>query len=262
MGIQLKIKFDGDVPGLAEHRLDLVAFEKAITCLTTGLRRTASGLLKEAVESTAGRLAKGAELQIFLDALTEGSAQLTVSVDAPILRRGENASFFADLPLRASKQFVEAIDAESRGEMRSVLARRFLAALPSGLNSQQYQLYNDGKVIFDVTHGAVVLPQEPAELPVVVKSEARILGLTFEPHAEVRLDIRGTKLTCSASDALIDTAIRLHGTDVSVMVVADGSKGRLLWLGQADDFPAPLTKEQRAEHVLSRWEKTLERLSR
>ncbi len=264
MRARLKIHFDGTAPGLAEHRLDLSTFGDALAALAAGLRRTASALVGDAAESYAsGRVRRKAELHVFLEKLTEGSVGLDFSVEAPELISGDNFELFDDLPVRSTEKFVGALEKESKGVYRDAAARKFLRSLPDGLTIQKYEVFSGDAKVLEVSIGEVDLPTEPVDLPSVIRTTARILGVTFEPHAEVRLDAGGSKFSCVASEELVDKAILLRTEEVGVVAVVMGpSKGRLLWLSRLEDCPPFLDREARTAHVLSRWEKTLEILGR
>jgi hypothetical protein len=262
MGAQLKIKFGGVVEGLAEHRLELSAFGTSIVALVTALRRVASSLVTEAVEHSSGRLAKGADLRVFLDSIGGGSVALNMDVSAPPLAFGQNGALFDELPAKATEKFVRAVEAESKGEMVSAQARKFLRSLPQGVTSQQYEVHSSGVLIYEATIGAFTLPEESEDLPVVLKTMARITGINFDPSLEVRLDADGAKLNLSANAPLIDRAISLRSELVMIVATVSGTRGRLLWLDLPDAFPAVLSPEARTNHVLSRWEKTLSELAR
>jgi hypothetical protein len=115
--------------------------------------------------------------------------------------------------------------------------------------------------IRETTIKSVELPTEPQDLPVLIKSRARVIGLTFEPSAEVRLDVEGTKLSFSVTEDDLEKSILLRGQDAFAVALIRGNKGRLLWIGNPSEVPRQLTPEERSSHILSRWEKTLERLA-
>ncbi len=63
METQLKIVWDGDTPGLAQHRLSLAEFGPALNRMLIAMRRIASGIVTQAQEGgdtglRGGRLAK------------------------------------------------------------------------------------------------------------------------------------------------------------------------------------------------------------
>jgi hypothetical protein len=265
MKARLKIHFDGTASGLAEHRLDLTIFGEAIAALTTGIRRTASAIVKAAAETPAvGRLNRKAELHVFLEGLLEGSLGLAVAVEPPPLVSGENVDLYLDdLPVRATKKFIGEVLNESKGLYRDSAARKFLQAMPAGVALQRYEVYSGDLSVLDVTIGAVELPPEPVALPSVIRTSARIVGLTFEPHTEVRFDAGGSKFSCSAPDALMKKAIALYENEVGIVAVVTGpSKGRLLWLSTKEECPPTLERGQVGKYVLDRWATTLEILGR
>lgn len=264
MRARLEIHFDGTTPGLAEHRLDLSSFVDALQALTAGLRRTASAIVNDATETSAvGRVTRKAELHVFLEKLLPGSLGVAFAIEPPEVAPGDSFPLFDDLAVLSTKRFVVGLKKESEQVYQNAAARRFLRKLPAGLTAQRYEVYEGEKQVLEVSIGEVNLPAEPEELPSVIRASARVLGVTFQPQAEVRLDVAGTTFACTASDALVDKAITLRGEDVQVVaVVIAPSKARLLWLSRPADYPRLLNREERADHVLVRWEKTLEILGR
>ena len=202
-------------------------------------------------------------MHVFLEGLVEGSLGMELSVEAPELIIGDNFELFDDLPVRSTEKFVGALEKESKGVYRDAAARKFLKALPGGLTVQKYQVYSGDAKVLEVSIGEVDLPTEPVDLPSIIRTTARILGVTFEPHAEVRLDAGGLKFSCAASEDLVDKAILLRAEEVGIVaVVTSPSKGRLLWLGQEDERPSVADRATRGAHVLDRWARTLEILGR
>ena len=263
MTAQLKIRFDGTAEGMAEHKLELGAWGDALKQLVSSLRRMASSLVKEAVEHESGRLKHGAELRVFLESLSGGCVQVNLDIGRPPVDVGYNIDLFNDLAPRTVDAFVRAVSDEGRGVTRSVQARKFLSLIPNGITSQKYQAFSNGVLLSEATLGAFTLPEEAIDTPLVIKTAAKIVGVTFEPNLEIRFDAgEGGKFTCSASSEMIDEAIALHRGDVLVMATLQGSKGRLLWIGEPTSFPAPMARTQRSEHVLSRWRQALAELSK
>jgi hypothetical protein len=263
MTAQLKIRFDGVAEGMAEHKLELGAFGAALTQLVASLRRMASAMVTEAMEHESGRLKRGAELRVFLDSLSGGCVQLNMDVTTPPIASGYNMELFNDLAARTAEKFVRALEDEGRGVARSVQARKFLSLIPPGVTSQKYEVHSDGKLLYETTLGVFKLADEMVDLPVVIKTDAKIVGIIFEPTLEVRFDAgNGVRFACSASSEMIDKAILLHRERVTIMATLLGSKGRLLWIGIPSSIPAPMTKSARSNHVLSRWQKTLAELAK
>jgi hypothetical protein len=186
-----------------------------------------------------------------------------MDVVTPPVPVGYTGNLFNDLAARTAEKFVRALEDEGRGITRSVQARKFLSLIPPGVTSQKYEAYADGKLLCEATLGIFKLADEMIDLPIVVKTEAKIVGIMFEPNLEIRFDAgSGVKFTCSASSEMIDKAIILHRESVSIMATLLGNKGRLLWIGEASSFPSPMAKNERSKHVLSRWQKTLAELAK
>jgi hypothetical protein len=262
MTAQLKIHFGGTAEGMAEHRLELGSFGASLAQLVSALRRIASSMIKEATEQSMGRLARGAELRVFLDSISGGSLGLNMEVASPPVEAGYNWNLFDDLPSRAAEQFVRAVDAESKGIPRSAQARKYLQLIPAGVTSQKYEVHADGRLLYETTLGDVKLTEEIEDFPLAIRTTAKIVGVMFEPVPEVRFDASGRKFSCVASPTLIDKAIQFHSEAVLVVATITGSKGRLLWLGPPDSFPTPLIREQRETYVLSTWKETLDELAK
>ena len=247
---------------MAEHKLELGEFGDALKQLVASLRRMASSMVTEATEQPQGRLARGAELRVFLESLSGGCVQLNIDVATPPIPIGYSGNLFDDLAPRTVEKFVAALADEGRGVARSVQARKFLSLIPPGVTSQKYEAYADGKLLCEATLGAFKPAEDITDLPVVVRTEAKIVGIMFEPNLEIRFDSNGAKFTCSASSEMIDKAILLHREIVTIMATLLGSRGRLLWIGDHASFPTPMTIGERSNHVLSRWQRTLAALAK
>jgi hypothetical protein len=114
--VELKIKWEGEVPGLAEKRLSLGAFGEALTNLLAGLRRIATNIVGDAFEEkqSIGRFANVARrLDIEITALVRESSGVNsiITVTTPI---GDTLPLL-DLAVSAGTQLFDALDYESRG---------------------------------------------------------------------------------------------------------------------------------------------------
>jgi len=121
MPTELKIKWEGVAPGLAEKRLSLSAFGEPLTILLAALRRIASNLVGDALEEkNVGRFTNAArQLDIEIsDLVRESSGFDSVITLTPLL--GENMPLWDYLPENAGTQLLDAIDAERRGILKTV----------------------------------------------------------------------------------------------------------------------------------------------
>src|ERR1035437_4908541 len=118
MAVKLEIVWEGDAPGLQEHRLSLGAFGDALTCLLAALRRIATNIVGDAVEgetAEVGRFANAArQLDIQIEEIKGHSSGFAgqVSIHSP---QGEDMAVFDDLPQVAGTQLLEAVESESKG---------------------------------------------------------------------------------------------------------------------------------------------------
>ena len=264
MAVQLDIVWDGDAPGLLEHRLSLGAFGDALTALLAALRRIATNIVGDAVEGEAaevGRFANAArQLDIQIESIkrnTSGFAGL-VSIHTP---QGETMQLFDDLPETASTQLLEAVESESRGVLKNAAVRKYLRALPAGVYRQIYVLHQNGRELKRVELGNMALSDLLSDLPYLMEISGRIVGVGFEPGKnEVRIKSDdGRQLTLSATALHVDNALNLRNATIRALAVIEETGSRLLRLqDQATGWTVP----SREEAVFARWDGLLRRLAR
>ena len=201
MSVELKIKWDGSAPGLAEKRLSLAAFGEALTILLAGLRRIATNIVGDALEekSSKGRFANAARrLDIEITELLKESSGFdsVITFATPI---GDTFPLL-NLAEVAGEQLLDALDSESRGIAKNANIRRYLRALPAGITQQNYSLHQNGTLLRHVSFGEALLPEIPAELPYLARYLGNIVGVGFEPgRPEVRLRTEDRSITLVAT---------------------------------------------------------------
>lgn len=266
MKTTLTIRWDGTTPGLSEHTLSLDAWLGPLDLLLRAVRRTASGMVTEAVEdpeygARGGRLHKSAaHIDLRLMALTDGCVNLAFECAAPP-PDGQQDMFVDALPGRAMASVLDAIEAEARGELRSAPVRKFLLAMPPGVAVQQYRLDVDGSVReVEVTNAN--LSVAPPSMPALATLFGQIVGVGFEPAKwSVAIKADGRTVVLEASESQVEAALSLRSADVRAVAVL-GTPQRLVTLHGAEDERPQLDSKQREEHFVERWERTLEILSR
>lgn len=270
METRLKIIWDGDAPGLAQHRLSLAEFGPALTRMLSAMRRIASGILTQAQESgdaglRGGRLAKlASQLDLEVTAVEEGSLGLVM---ACVLRlaAGQNAELFNSLADQTCTEFVSAIEQESVGQPRNGMVREYLRALPEGVTSQSYTVQRSDGQVHTAQIGQMALAKLPADAPGLDEVIANIVGVGFEPgRLEVRLLEPKSKrsLICAATPALVERAIALRSAAVRALVVTSASKVRLLRLGHAEEAAMALKPGEREALLWNRWDELLRRFAK
>ncbi len=274
MPTQLKIKWEGTAPGLANQRLSLSAFGRPLNTLLSALRRIATNIVGQALDETkasAGRFTNEArQLDIeIVDLVRESSGiDSVVSLNAPV---GESFPLFGDLAEDAVRNLLEAIDLERRGTARNARVRAYLQALPPGITRQTYQLHQNGTLLKQVSFSSVDLPLLPADLPYLCEYIGRIVGVGFEPgRTEVRVRTEEEAhetgpakpprvATLAATSKQVDTALELRHSQVRAIAVCHGDERRLLIL---QDVSLPLRCSSRETIVFERWRGLLERLAK
>lgn len=275
METQLKILWDGDAPGLAEHRLSLAEFGPALIRLLGAMRRIASGIVTQAHEGSGknqrgGRLAKlASQLDLEVTSVEEGSLGLVM---ACVLRLapGQSAEPMDSLADQTCAEFLSAVEQESSGQLRNGMVREYLRALPKGVTSQLYTVRRSDGVDQTVEIKHVAIAKLPADAPGLSEFDANIVGVGFEPgRLEVRLlELKGRHLlTCSATQALVERALALRSQPVRALMVTtpDPAKGhskvRLLRIRPAEDAETKLRPEDRDGLVWRRWDELLRRFA-
>jgi len=267
MDVKINIHWSGTAPGLAQHRLSIGAFAKALEQLLATYQRIASGLINNALDDPGygvlgGRFAKEAKhLDLEIGSISEGSLGLQVSCTSKF---PGNLDLFEDLPERAADQLLEFIDAEARGAPRHVGARKYLASLPPGITAQKYSLYSGSILKREVNLGDIDLPEFPQDVPHLEMVLGHIVGVGFEPgKPEVRLKVSEPSKTfgAAATDEWVQRALGARGIEVDALLMV-GEKTRLLWFKPASTEWRPPTPEQRSELIFRQWDELLGRLAR
>lgn len=267
MPIELKISWEGDAPGVREHRLSIGAFAPALAELVRAYRRIASNMLRNAASyAESGRLKDLANrLDIEIQSV-EGTNPLELAAvctfDAPI--EIQPPLWPVNIAERASKELLDSIEEESSGRPRNTAVRSYLKLLPP-LSKQKYELHDNGRVL----HDPVIIDElnltNPSltDLPHLIQFAGSVIGVGFEPGiSEVRIRTEENEtLRLLASPEMVEQALELRGT-MAVGLAVKGNESRLLRLSPATGYrPFSLTPELANEYIFQRWETLLRRLS-
>jgi hypothetical protein len=263
--VELRIKWDGPLPGLSEHRLSVAAFAIPLRKLLTAIRRTANNMLREADQRKAtdvGRFAAEADrIDLQIASVLEGSSgvQSVVSVEIP---PGQMGFWPEGLAEDAVDRLLSDIDRESRGIRRNSRARNYLEALPPALTSQDYWLYVDGDERRHVHLSSVALPTDLNSVPFLVEFVGRVISVGFPPgRSFVRIQTLkdGSEVTFSCSQDEVSAALELHAGDVRVMGLVRDDVKRLLRIQAVHQ---PRVKLDEKSWVFDSWHSVLERLAK
>ncbi len=268
MATKLKIIWDGDVKGLAEHRISVSAFGPAITRLTRVLRRIASDIVKNGLpnsqRSAQGNYASEAKkIDIEIESIEVGSsgigAVITFTPEHPY-----QFSVFGNLDERVALEFVDSVDKESKGIWQDQGVRKYLQDLPQGLTKQVYSV-TDGQgtnLRMPVEIADVHLTDIPRTAPNICRHYGNIIAIGFEPgKTEVRVKrLDGKTVTFAATPDQVQTAWELRDVQVKALSVYKGQH-RLLKLQQAEEEDFEVTPEAVNTHIFQRWDNVLRRLA-
>jgi hypothetical protein len=266
MATEIRIVWDGDVPGLSEHRLSLGAFGGPLESLLAALRRIATQMVSTAVEGEypqTGRFTTVAkQLDIQVERLIEGSAGVAAVVVFNQQQSQPPLPLFEDLPIRAAVELLDAIEEESHGRPRNSAVRKYLRALPGQLRRQEYLVYDGGKERKKVEIKDLNLSEIPPDLPTLQQFEGDVIGVGFEPgRSEVRIKAEAST-AISANPQEVDAALHLRGEKVRALAVRVGNRSRLINIKRASDPKFTFTNEAVEEHVFRRWDNLLRRLAK
>lgn len=263
--IDLEIRFDGNVPGLAEHRLSIGSFAKPLKLLLTAARRTANNMIRESgerKEAGVGRLlAEADQIDIQIASLSEGSTIPSCVVTAiPALSQQSNL-YAETLAEDAIDRLLSHIERESEGIPRSKWVREYLRELPFGLTSQDYILRVDGIVKREVHVGLMSISSLLTETPYLKQIVGKVIGVGFEPGRHVvkikSSDADGAETTLTATKKQVDTALEIRSSQVRIVAVVSAGTQRLLRIQEARETPVKLQDS----HIFVKWEELLGRLA-
>jgi hypothetical protein len=265
MNSEIKIRWDGDVAGIPEHRLSLASFGEPLTQLLAALRRIATQMVSTALENErpkSGRFANIArQLDIEIISIEGGSTGFNglVSFHQP----PDELPLFADLPERAVTELMDSIERESRGHTSNWAVRKYLSSLPPEIHSQTYELHENGTVKRRIEIGDVKLADIPEDFPFLREIDGAIVGVGFEPgRPEVRIKTENTSISFEADDKQVDVALEIRKETVRALGVFGGKRARLLRIASSEEPRFQITDQAIEEHIFKRWNGVFARLAK
>ncbi len=260
MPTELKIKWEGTAPGLAEGRLSLSAFGEPLKLLLASLRRIATNKVSDDIEeSNVGRFAKEAkQLDIEITDLVKESSGFDslITFTDPY---SVESSLLASLQEKVGRELLEAIDDERQGVLRNSGVRRYLQSLPKGIAKQTYALHRNGTTLKEVSFTSTSISDVPPELPFIANYIGKVVGLGFEPgKLEVKIKTDRAVVHVSATAKQVESALNLRHSTVRAVVVSAETGQRLLFIQDVND---PVYKSTRDAAIYERWNELLVRLA-
>ena len=266
MSIGIKITWDGETPGLREHRLSVAAFAGPLEKLLNALRRRAANIVRDATgreETLRGRIGgEAARIDIEIANLVSGSAGIDGQITLLPPPEGQLA-LFSDLAADAADSVLDDLEQEGAGTPRDKCVREYLESLPSGLTRQQYSLTVDGSMRREVVLERVVLAQLGPDLPFLVETDGKLIAVGFDPGRRwIKIKSNdGPEVSINARDETVDRALEWRAKgDISVLYLDLGNGTRkLVRIQPVDEAPPRLDTER---FVFQKWKNVLEALAR
>lgn len=272
MRAELQIVWDGDGPGLSEHRLSVAALSKPLTLLLAAVRRLATNVMGEGPASERGarggrfsRIAEAIDLQLSI--VEPGCLCLSADIVFPEPEDFEDQRHLfptdSNLADRTLVALIDAIDGESKGRPCNPAVRRYLRSLEGFATSHSYRAKIGDRLLAETRIGVPALVAEPTANSQMVAYQGRVSGLIFEPKPEIRLSHAGQRLRFSASAEQVERALDLRDHDVTVYAVRTNS-GQLRVIDITLHEPAerrPRDRDERHQYLMRRWGNVLQRLS-
>jgi hypothetical protein len=263
---RLVVRFEGDVPGLAESRLSLTIFGKSLRLLVFALRRIGSDLIRppqrqsRALGRPGGRYAELAEgLDLELVALQPGSVGLEFECSFT-LPDGLDADLYAEhYKHEAVALLVDAIGEESRGRNGRPVVRNYLESLPIGAR-QDYRLFRGDEEVRHVVVERPTLAPSPISLPFLRKLTGNITGVLFS-RPQIRIGTGFVDVWVDTTEEQRERALALRHEGITAMVLVDPEYTRLLWLREADDPLPDLPPDERIQAIFDQWDGLLRKLA-
>ena len=262
---QLRVRWDGNVPGLAEHRLSLASFGEPLALLLAALRRIATQMVSTAVEAERPRFGRFANLARQLDIEVIGIEGNSTGIDAVVsfVPPPDMLPLFSEVAERAVIELLDSIDEERQGGVRNSAVRKYLRSLPDGVHKQMYELHDNGNVKRHVEFGDLAFTEVPPDLPSLVEVEGSVVGVGFEPgRSEVRVKADLGSPVFDANDEQVEAALQMRKAKIRALGVHDGKRSRLLQIARARDPRFKVTPEAIEEHIFRRWAGVFEVLSK
>jgi hypothetical protein len=264
MASELKIRWDGDVPGIAEKRLSLDAFARPLELLLAALRRIATQMVSTAIEGEQPKSGRFANVARWIDIELVDVAKQSTGTDAYVVFHNppEELNLWGDIPSRATVELLDAIELESGGHVRNSAVRNYLRSLPPKLHHQVYE-YTNGQATRRVELGDVSLTDLPPDPAVLKRFDGNVVGVQFEPaRPEVRIKTDTMTTSLGATPEIVERALDLRHDKVKTISVHIGSRTRVISLKRASDPDFKFGPEAVEEYIFKRWDTLLGRLAK
>lgn len=269
VSVELKISFDGNVPGLSQHRLSMSAFANALKFFSSAFQQTAKELLNDSTDDNSSQLQpkrktkRARRVDLELVGVEQGSAVTVYEVVARPTSRQQLLNLRDDDEVlkQIVTRLLRHIENAGQGKPCSTAVRKYLAELPSGIQCQRYTAARDGISFAEINIEHAPLPSNDTRDKRLIQLRGNVVSVGFPPgHVFVCVKTDKRTLRCAATIEQVNEAIGLRNSPVAVAIL-DSDKPELLWIRSEGERPLPAVRET-FEHTIANWPRTLEILAR
>lgn len=265
--IEFRVRFDGPVPGLSEHRLSLAAFRIPLFKLLQALRQTADSVKRGKDRSRIGKFGKLFDLQLVQ--ITDGCVIPHFALVAAETDEVTDEKL-TEILTTTLVRFIDELKSEWRTSApRSGGIRKYLQSLPEGLTTQEYEGIVAGKTVNKAVLSTkmAAVPNKDDDFrrtaPRLRQMVCKIIALRFSAK-DGRITLRtpsGETFACHASTRLLDFAASVYKTPVVAQILVRHDMNRLISLRDEHDLFEQMPLDDRREHLRKHWSETLQRLA-
>lgn len=241
---RLRIELDGEADELGgpDRGVSMKFFADFATALRNAYQRTAQAIVTGSAQHTGVLPARARDVDLRMVSAAAGSLHM----DAMPVDQNPQAMIGAGLEHEAISRMLGDLD-RLRTDPDADVPRhtRVLVALAPSSVRQRYSIIERGRTIqvVDLTSSGIDASQ-PSASATVDRLPATIRGVSWLPSIQVVLEVGGSKVTASATSALLDRALEVRDTEIVATIVRSASGNRLIGIHQgARRFSAPSTAD-------------------
>lgn len=261
----IKIKFDGDLESLKNHRLSISDFNKPLKNLLQAYREKAYALTDYLEQ---GNISK--KRMEFFDLEIQSISEGCTTADLVCTHNNTTSGFFditSEEKKEAATAVLDDIEKTSQGKYSSEHIRKFFKNIPKEVSYQEYKVCYKGEVVKEVNISAVDIAE--LKFPCVFeKIQGHIVQVGFDPGKQkIKIKCHKTKREIEgiADKELVEKAISFRNTNIKALFVKTNkrfNKNRCLWIKDTNEQVCKMNQEEKKEYILKRWGNVLDRLSK
>lgn len=265
--IEFRVRYNGPVLGLSNHRLSLAAFRIPLAKLLQALRQTADSVKHGNDRNRTGKFGKLFDLQLIQ--ISDGCANALFALVATKTDEITDEEL-VELSTATIDRFINDLKAEWRTSApRDTGIRKYLQSLPEGVITQEYEGTINGKTINKTVLSTKVVAKPDMDedfrrtAPRLRQVLCKIVAIRFAAK-DGRITLRtpaGETFTCHAATRLLDLATQAYKSPLVAQILVRQDMNRLISLRDEHDLFEQLPLDDRRAHLRANWSETLKRLA-